>query len=87
MIPAIQSISRHAVERYADRVSARAQPYHARVAILRMWQCGHYATDRELKHMGKVREGEATYRITETSAGRFLIIMKRGIIVTLWEVS
>lgn len=86
LLSALRSISSHAIERYQERVEA--VPYHtARLALFRLYATGHNASDYEKKLLRKEFDGETVPRICDTCYGPYCLLVKRGIVVTLWRIN
>jgi len=79
----LRNISSHAYDKYAALVNPDHPRYIARVGIARIVQCSRVASDTQLRYLHVRIESEATYRISEVSAGLFLLVIKRGILVTM----
>lgn len=79
----LRNISSHVFDKYAELINAEHPRYVARVVIARLVQCSHVMTDVELRYYRIRIDWEATYRISESSAGLFLIVLKRGCMVTI----
>ena len=80
----VQHISTHAYDKYALLIDDTHPRCVARVAITRLVQCSQLATDVMLRYHHVRIEAEATYRISESTAGRYVMVIKRGILVTLF---
>lgn len=81
----VMSISRHAVERFSQRIDSRLGRGHARVALYRMFKCSYEANDHLIRRLRLKPDGETRYYISESTYGRYVIVLKRGVLVTLWE--
>lgn len=82
-------ISGHAIDQYMDRVILQECPrYVARLALWRMYYSGHDATPWEMiEFIHKPFSADDTWRISETCYGRFLMLIKRDVLVTLWRLN
>lgn len=83
----LRSISQHAIDQYIERVTDQnIKRYAARLALWRMHMSGHDVTPWEYeRYVRKPIDGEATWRISDTCYGRYVLLIKRGVLVTLWE--
>lgn len=88
----LRTVSLHAAERYAERVDTSLDLRRsgdrqvAESALLRMYCESHVATEHELRRLHIKIDYLSTYYISQTSAGVFLMIVRDGWLVSLWEI-
>lgn len=80
----LRSISSHAIERYQQRVLSVPRGV-ARVGVFRLYTSGYDATEYQKARLGTF-DGETSLRIVDTCYGCFALIVKRGVVVTLYKV-
>lgn len=82
----LRYISSHVVDRFAEKVDDALSRYHARKALRRMFECSTLLTEYQLRRLHVRIELEADYRLSQTSYGAYLFVIKRNTLVTCWKV-
>lgn len=82
--PADMRVSRHAVERYLQRVCGQAEGEgDVRYAVLEMWRTSYTATAADLQQARFKRRSGDVCRITKVDGRQFLMVARQDTIVTI----
>lgn len=78
-------VQEHAIDKYIERAdkSLYNRRDAARDALLRMYRCAHVASDVELRWYHIRIAWYATYFISETSVGKFCMVIEGGWLKTI----
>ena len=85
----LQTISLHAMERFCERVIGvpldPAAAGLARVGLYRMYLASRPATLMQLYRLHVRVDWNASYLISDTGYGLYLLVIKDGTLMTLWS--
>ncbi len=85
----LTNISLHAIERFCERVIGvplePASGSLARIALYRMYRASRPATWTQLCRLHVKIDRNATYLLSDSGYGLYILIIKEGELVTLWK--